>query len=389
MCHAHRRARESVSEPKEGTILSIIEAWAAALSQRAREAHGFTELIGSSREILKRSLAQTTERLPELKEAVVRGEDLRLEAVRRALSGCGDCLIVAGGLRRMKIHVHADDSSGVMGRPSPFGVVAGQKADDMLLQYRDAHERKSKVAIVTDSSCDLSSELIDRFGIHVVPFYILAEGSEYLDKLTIGPEPLRGLSEGKGSFPRTSQPSGPSFTRLFSTLLSHYEEVLAIHLSSAMSGTLAASRKEAEEAGSRARVVDSRHLSGSLDLIVLRAAESARQGMDAASITARPEDWSGIARIIVAMVVEGHGKRPLKMNPALPAFLNADFWVSATTSMAKPRIYSAVPAVSQIPNPLAAAGEEAEATTGRVMTAAAKAAKRNGFICLSRYGIRR
>lgn len=380
--HAHRRARESVSEPKEGTILSIIEAWAAELSQRAREAQGFTELIGSSREILKRSLAQTTERLPELKEAgvvdagaagfvefveggheylakgtpiideeedarasalkdsiefqshveaapsspprlrycveaVVGGESLSIEAVRSALSDCGDCLIVAGGPRRIKIHVHADDPAGVMERLSPFGDVTGQKADDMLLQYRDAHERQSKVAIVTDSSCDLSSELIDRFGIHVVPLYILAEGSEYLDKLTIGPEILRGLSEGKGSFPRTSQPSGPSFARLFSTLLSHYEEVLAIHLSSAMSGTLAASRKEAEKAGSRVRVVDSRHLSGSLGLIVLRAAEAARQGMDAASIAARLEEWSGKARILVSVtslrsMVKGGRVSPLK-----------------------------------------------------------------------------
>ena len=100
-------------------------------------------------------------------------------------------------------------------------------------------------------------------------------------------------------------------------LLSHYEGAIAIHLSSSMSGTLAASRKEAEKLGTKVEVFDSKHLSGSLGLIVLRAAEAAEQGHSVEEIAEKLPDWSQKARILVSVtslryMVKGGRVSPLK-----------------------------------------------------------------------------
>jgi DegV family protein with EDD domain len=371
--HAYRRAKEAVTDPKEGTILSVIETWALSLSRKSQSTSSITELIGATREDLQRSLAETTEKLLELKnagvvdagaagfiefvegghdfllngassyvqdtvenfedhaeaaptqapgyrycvEAIVAGDSIHAENVRQILLQSGDCLIVAGGKSRIKIHIHTDKPDEIMEKLSVFGMVTGQKADDMMLQFLDAHDRKAKTAIVTDSSCDLSQELLEKFRIHVVPLYILAQGSEYLDKLTIDSSRLRNLSEGTGTFPKTSQASAAAFSRLYMNLTSHYESAIAIHLSSSMSGTLAASRKEAEKLGNTVAVFDSKHLSGSLGLIVLRAAEAAEEGHSREEIMEKLPEWSKKARILVSVtslkyMVKGGRVSPLK-----------------------------------------------------------------------------
>lgn len=356
---AYVRARAAVTEPRDGTILSVIEDWAAALARRAAGTANLAELIGSTMADLTRSLALTTERLACLKqagvvdagaagfvefvagahaylvgglagepadavgadafeevpesvpgalpafryctEATVSGDAIDAEAVRSALARAGDCLIVAGGRRRVKIHLHTDDPAAVMAALTRFGAVGGQKADDMRRQYADAHDRRSATAIVTDSSCDLSPGLMEKHNIHVVPLLILAGGSEYLDRLTLEAPRLRTLIEGKGGLPRSSQPPAPFFSRLYANLSSHYDGVVAIHLSAALSGTFAASRKEAEKTDGSVAAFDSRHLSGSLGLIVLRAAEAAEAGTSREAILARLDEWSSKARILVSV----------------------------------------------------------------------------------------
>ena len=371
--HAYIRAKEAVTDPREGTILSVIESWAQSLSKMSHTTSNIAELIGSTREDLQKTLAKTTEQLLELKnagvvdagaagfiefvkggheflvsglaseeeetievfqahvetaptqapsyrycvEAIVAGDAIDSELIRHEISGFGDSLIVAGGQRRVKIHIHSNTPHQIMEKLSVFGTVTGQKADDMMLQFLDAHHRNAKTAIVTDSSCDLSRDLLEKFRIHVVPLYIVSQSSEYLDKLTIDSSRLRTLSEKEGAFPKTSQASTAAFSRLYMNLLSHYEGAIAIHLSSSMSGTLAASRKEAEKLGTKVEVFDSKHLSGSLGLIVLRAAEAAEQGHSVEEIAEKLPDWSQKARILVSVtslryMVKGGRVSPLK-----------------------------------------------------------------------------
>ncbi len=378
--HAYRLAMAAVTEPREGTILSVLGGWAASLSKHGQGIGNFLDLIAATREDLRRSLSETTALLPELKangvvdagaagfvefvegmheflangapperesageavpldfdshagaaellsprpgsyryctEAIVEKERVDAGQVRAALAAFGDCLIVAGGLKRIKVHVHTDDPAGVMAALGRFGVVDNQKVDDMRLQYADAHDRRSRVAIVTDSSCDLPPELMERHNVHAVPLLIRAGGSEYLDKLTIDAPRLRTFSEGKGAFPRTSQVPARFFSRLYSFLGNNYDGVVAIHLSAAMSGTFAASAKEAAGRGGAVAAFDSKHLSGSLGLIVLRAAEAAEAGASKDDILASLGDWSAKARIFVSVtslryMVRGGRVSPLK-----------------------------------------------------------------------------
>lgn len=373
---AYLRAKSAVTTPRDGTILSVIDDWATALRKKAVETANLIELIGATRDDLKRSLNETTERLAELRaagvvdagaagfvefveggheyllrgapvegfeteaadtdlpeiaeaapssipefrfctEAIVSGESIDTEAVRSALKPTGDSLIVAGARKRVKIHVHTNDPARVMETLATFGTVSGQKADDMVTQYRDAHDRASSTAIVTDSACDLPKELIERHRIHKVPLLIAASGSEYLDSLTLDASRLRTLSESKGAFPKTSQPPNHFFNRLYTNLASHYADIVSIHLSAALSGTFAASAKAAEQSEGKVVAFNSRNLSGSLGLIVLRAAEAAEAGANAEEIAQKLPEWAKKARIFVSVtslryMVKGGRVSPLK-----------------------------------------------------------------------------
>jgi len=378
---AYERAKAAIASPRDGTMLSVIEDWAASLARRVHEFPSFVDLIGATRDDLRRSLSSTTERLAELRaagvvdagaagfvefiegghdflaggvpwdavgadaaeafeasghdrpaaaseppalryctEAIVSGGGIDAGAVRAALEGAGDCLIVAVGRSRAKIHVHTDDPEGVMASLSRFGAVSGQKVDDMRLQYADAHDRVSATAVVTDSSCDLPAELMERHRIHAVPLLLSVDGSEYLDKLTLSSERLGRVAEGDGAFPKTAQPPAHFFSRLYAYLGGYYDDVVALHLSAAMSGTCETSRREADaanRAGGRVRVVDSRHLSGSLGLVTLRAAEAAESGASADEIAESAPLWSAKARILVSVtslryMVKGGRVSPLK-----------------------------------------------------------------------------
>jgi hypothetical protein len=93
-------------------------------------------------------------------EAMLTGNALDSQVIRSALAVYGDSLIVAAARSKAKIHIHTDKPEAIMQELSSFGTVGGQKVDDMLLQFTDAHDRKSPVAIVSDSACDLPAELL-------------------------------------------------------------------------------------------------------------------------------------------------------------------------------------------------------------------------------------
>jgi hypothetical protein len=133
-------------------------------------------------------------------------------------------------------------------------------------------------------------------------------------------ESLSKVAEGTGIFPKTAQPPAHFFGRLYSYLGSHYDSIVAIHLAACLSGTCESSRREAakaRQAGADVRVLDSRHLSGSLGLVVLRAAQAAEAGMAASEIEEKLPQWSAKARILVSVtslryMVKGGRVSPLK-----------------------------------------------------------------------------
>jgi hypothetical protein len=236
-------------------------------------------------------------------EALVSGSAIDHDVLRRTLEPFGDSLIVAGDGERARIHVHTDEPERVFTVLATAGLVAEQKVDDMRLQYEVAHERRYPIAIVTDSTCDLPRDLLDRYQIHVVPLHLRVGDHEYLDRLTIEPGLFFDLAERARQLPSSSQPSGDRFARLFSYLSTYYDSIIAIHTSGRLSGTAGTSARAAAALpnADTISVLDSRHLSVSLGLIVLRAAEAVAAGRSREEIVRDVEAYTRKAEILVGV----------------------------------------------------------------------------------------
>lgn len=143
-----------------------------------------------------------------------------------------------------------------------------------------------RVAVVTDSTSDLPSQLARSRGITVVPLTLNFEGRALLDGVDIRPSEFYRKLPNATTHPTTSQPSAGQFAEAYSSLLSDHGEIVSIHISSKLSGTHASALQGAEMTdGSRVKVIDSELVSMSLGLVTLAAAQLAAQGHGAAAIT--------------------------------------------------------------------------------------------------------
>jgi hypothetical protein len=188
------------------------------------------------------------------------------EALKRAVEGFGDSLVIAGSPEVLRLHIHTDDPAGMLFSIRDFGRFVQQKADDMLRQHEDAHDRQRPIALVTDSCCDLPPDVLDRHRIHVVPIQMAFGDSAYLDKATISPDQFYRMLDEHREFPKSAQPNARTFEILYERLAAHYDSIIAIHLSQKLSGTCSSSAKAAETvakaAGKKITVIDSRPKSG-------------------------------------------------------------------------------------------------------------------------------
>ena len=146
-----------------------------------------------------------------------------------------------------------------------------------------------KIALLTDSCADLSVQMVQEYHIFVVPLRILCADGEYADGVDIhGADIYRRLHNGE--LPQTSLPSGAYIEKVLRQIWEEgYDGVIAVMLSSGLSGTYNLVRLAAEECGNLlpVRVFDS--VSGSLGqgATVLQLAEDIRGGMSWEELTER------------------------------------------------------------------------------------------------------
>jgi len=147
------------------------------------------------------------------------------------------------------------------------------------------------VAIVTDSTADLPSQLVKTRGITVVPLTLNFEGRSLLDGVEIRPSEFYRKLPNATTHPTTSQPSPGRFAEVYADLLNDHSEVVSIHISEKLSGTYASAVQGAEMVdASRVHVIDSHLVSMSLGLLTLAATEMVTQGDDASAIARRVTD---------------------------------------------------------------------------------------------------
>ncbi len=350
---------EAIANPVEGTMLTVIREWAEYIN-RHHGVEDFRTLLINSYEEARRSMMATSERIKELTstsvvdagakgfvvflegvvdllrsndirhlvrmekpvvvddldlevdhggeltyryctEVLLKGKGIDRKALEHILEEYGDSIVVAGTSSMVRMHVHTDRPDEVIDRLRAYGRLVFQKADDMLLQYRVAHERRHRIALVTDSASDLPGDYLEEHQITMVPIYLYMDENQYLDRVTIRPKRFYEIIEAERPALSTSQPGIKSFVNLYSRLASHYDSVIAVHLSSVLSGTFRTSQQAAaqvsKETGTRITVLDSKGLSGMFGLVVKKVAESIEQGLSHDEILERFDHWVEKSRV--------------------------------------------------------------------------------------------
>lgn len=151
------------------------------------------------------------------------------------------------------------------------------------------------VRVVTDSTSDIPREDAAREGITIVPLNVHFGSEQLRDGIDIQPEPFYQRLVSDKILPKTSQPSAGAFLETYQQIARDTDEILSIHISSKLSGTINSARGARDALGSRARVelVDSATVSWALGLAVRAAAAAAAQG-------AGLEDCAAVARDTLA-----------------------------------------------------------------------------------------
>lgn len=354
---------EAVANPVEGTMLTVIKDWANYIYDNRLRISDFNEIFLSSLSVLNKSLIETKTKLSVLAkanvvdagakgfvffvegitefithrnlkdliqvkaetsvfekieetipekvefryctEALIKNSSIDSKILTATLEKYGNSIVVAGSERMRRLHVHTNTPAKLFDELRLTGTLAFQKADDMIRQSDAVYNRKWKIALVTDSTCDLPQQIMDEYQINMLPVHINFGENHYLDKITIQPEQFYALLEENKHYPKSAQVNEKTFTNLYSHLATHYDSVISIHVSDKLSGTFSSSQKAAQaiskEFNKPITAINSRNLSGALGLIVLRAAQAIEAGYSHDQVVEMTESWTDKVKIFVSV----------------------------------------------------------------------------------------
>lgn len=211
-------------------------------------------------------------------ELMVRAPSLPDSAeVRKALRAHGGSIVVLSTGDLLKAHIHTDAPDGVFQLASTWGTLESTKADDMRAQHQALQTRRP-IAFVSDTACDLPDEIVLQYDVGLVPTQLIVEERAYRDRLELtSGEFFRRLRAGLDA--STSQPTPQAFADAYQDAARAGDHVIAIVLSSALSGTHANAEAAARRFDpARVTVVDSRSASLGEGLLVVRGVELAAAG---------------------------------------------------------------------------------------------------------------
>ncbi len=370
-------AYDAIANPVEGTILTVIKDWAEYIYLLKDTFDDFTRLLVEGYRKALESLAATTGKLEVLSrahvvdagakgfvywlegfmdfftmgaekamrrnievetvsdeivemphdvinfrfctEALISGNFLDKHKIRNFIQHCGDSLVVAGSQNKVRVHIHTDYPAEVFSQLQQFGSITYQKVDDMVMQNEIQFNRKYKVALVTDSACDLPKSFIDEYQIHVVPLSVHFGESYFLDRLTINPPQFYAMQEKSAVNASSAQPASKEFQNKFEYLSTHYDSIIGIHLSKALSGTWSSSEKGSRDVVSRTGksidVLNSNTLTAGLGLIVLRAAKALENGATHEDLVRKVEEWKSKSIVRVSVTTLKYIVRSGRVSP--------------------------------------------------------------------------
>jgi DegV family protein with EDD domain len=366
--HAALLSREAIAEPREGTILTVIQDWARYIHETWEKVSDFPTLIRESLCAATDSLQRTPEKLKVLAkagvvdaggqgfvhllegitsfmqsgkierlargvlnfanakakvddapaditfqyctQAFVMGESIDHHDLKMRLQPLGDSMIVAGSRERVRIHLHTNEPEKVFAIAAEYGELRDARHDDMRNQHTRAHHdpEKQTVAIITDSACDLPSEDFIRGNIRMVPVLVIFGNHSYVDKVTITDRDFYRMLEESPPPPPPTQPAPADLREVYLQAGLNHREAVAIILSGSVSGTLQAAVRAAEMVKNKinVHVIDSKNVTIGLGLIVREAAELAAAGSSVEEICRRVARAIGQARTFVSVETMTH-----------------------------------------------------------------------------------
>lgn len=330
-------ARDALSEPKEGTILTVITDFSIRLKELVDDGvNDFEQILAKGIEEAERSLKNTPNLMEILKKAgvvdagaqgfvdflqgihefirngslkefesdfvpievndtdviehdlsnlefqyctecMIVSDAIDRKTLREALFDEGDSMVLAGSKTKAKVHIHTNNPANVFSICEQFGIVSGQKADDMFQQQESAHSSQmGDIAIVTDSGADFNT---DEYDIHVVPVRYSFGEKGYIDKVSQTVEEFYEELATNPVHPQTSQPVPGDFRRQYQFLTTHYKSIISVHIPNAVSGTMQSAQtavKRIPEAS--VSVIDSLNISVGQGLVVTHAAKLVQEG---------------------------------------------------------------------------------------------------------------
>lgn len=177
------------------------------------------------------------------------------------------------------------------------------------------------VKIVTDSTCDLSKQQVEQYGLSAVAkLYVLFGKKTYQDGVTIDNQQFYTMLKTNPNFPSTSQPSVGDFAHIYQALKG--ESIISIHVSRNLSGTIASAEAARDMVGGDITIIDSRNVNAGLSLQVIRAVAMAQQGASASEIKTEIESLVPRTRLVFALETLENLRRGGRIG-AVQAFLGS------------------------------------------------------------------
>lgn len=335
---AAKSVRDAIVNPVEGTILTVMDAWAEALYQTSRKTNDFIKMLSEAGVEAEKALKKTASMLSVLKEAhvvdagaqgfchfieglyqyirdpkpielddfgqnepcidhshdeimatgvaptlrycteaVLEGTMLNKQAIGKLVSEYGDSVVVTGNQRLLRLHVHCDEPWSLFRGLQSFGKIRYPKVDDMRRQYEFIHERKSRIALVTDTAANIPQHFADEHQLHFIPINVHVNGHDLLDKFGINANTFYDELASLPTHPSTSCPNATQFEDRIRQAAEYYDDVVIISLAQILSATHDVIAKVAQKYAN-VHLINSKGVAGTQGLLVQHAAELIAEG---------------------------------------------------------------------------------------------------------------
>ena len=329
----YERAKDSIQNPKEGTMLDVIAAFALGVKEKAKEEEDIIKIFHYALIKANEALLDTPNKMEVLKKAGVvdagglgflmiletyldtlqeqsdpftiksldketvgakrfvqilsnRYEVVALlddgeyteKQIKDKLHHLGNCLDVIQIGERTKIHIHTDDPYEVRSIIKTLGVIENLRIEDMAKEVTGEKSVENiSIGIIVDERSGLSSKIVTHYGIEVIPLRISWPEGETIAGENICQRIKEAKKQGIVSQPKIEPIAPEFFMESYKTQLQKYEDVLCIVSSAKLSDNYEAAKKGREMLSSNEKehvfVVDSKNISAGQSLVVLEAVE--------------------------------------------------------------------------------------------------------------------